>query len=60
MFTQSKAVNEETVKIRQQFKLDSIFLIHLVLGEVDMQDKHLWEAVLIVWEEIEGFSANIS
>ncbi len=23
MFTESKAVNEETVKIRQQFKLDS-------------------------------------
>ncbi len=25
MFTESKAVNEETVKIRQQFKLDSIY-----------------------------------
>ena len=31
MFTESKAVKEETVKIRQQFKLDSIMIFHAII-----------------------------
>ncbi len=40
MFTESKAVNEETVKIRQEFVLDSTSVVNLLLGD-ELPQNHL-------------------